>query len=147
MIERDERLVSFINPMDVDERNAPYLLNELDFLWENDYAITEPEGFECHPDRPSNSSTIEEMKESGKLFLMNHMLYFQQAFGIQTPDPKRITETNSWDGDGGIGTYMMGCGNELARLPTFVLREERLDRRRWPADAGLGCCFCGSCCV
>jgi hypothetical protein len=32
MIDRGERLVSFINPLDVDERVAPYLLNEFDFV-------------------------------------------------------------------------------------------------------------------
>jgi hypothetical protein len=68
-----------------------------------------------------DTATIKEMKESGKLFLMNHMLYFQQAFGIQTPDLKRIDDTNSWDGPGGLGEHMVSCGNDLARQPTFVL--------------------------
>jgi hypothetical protein len=121
MIDRGERFVTFVNPLDVDERNAPNLLNEFDFVWENEYAVTRPEDFDCEPDRPSNKAAMAEMEESGKLFLMNHMLYFQQAFGIQTPDPRRIGDTNSWDRAGGLGAHMIRCGSEMARQPTFVL--------------------------
>lgn len=121
MIDKGERLVSLVNPLEPDVANAPYLLNEFDFVWENRYAVTAPENFTCTPDRPSNTTTVTEMRRSGKLFLMNHMLYWQQAFGIQTPDVRNVAETNSWDGPGGFGTHLLNCGNVLGRQPTFVL--------------------------
>ncbi|KAI2482784.1 hypothetical protein Ptr902_05101 [Pyrenophora tritici-repentis] len=121
MIDKGERLISFVNPLEPDAANAPYLLNEFDFVWENQYAVTDPAEFSCTPDRPSNTTTISEMRQSGKLFLMNHMLYWQQAVEIQTPDARNVADTNSWDGPGGFGTHLLNCGNELGRQPTFVL--------------------------
>ncbi|KAF1836786.1 hypothetical protein BDW02DRAFT_566712 [Decorospora gaudefroyi] len=121
MIDAGERLVTFVNPLTPDEENAPYLLNEFDFVWENEYAVTEAANFSCAPDRPDNTSTIDEMRRSGRLFLMNHILYWQQAFGIQTPDARNVNDTNSWDGPGGIGLHLLDCANKLRRQPTFVL--------------------------
>ena len=121
MIDKGGRLVSFVNPLTPDVANVPYLLNEFDFVWENQYAVMDPAKFSCTPDRPSNTTTISEARQSGKLFLMNHMLYRQQAFGIQTPDDRNVADTNSWDGPGGFGTHLLSCGNELGRQPTFVL--------------------------
>ncbi|KAF2876163.1 PLC-like phosphodiesterase [Massariosphaeria phaeospora] len=120
MIEKKGRLVTFVNPLKPDKQNAPYLLNEFDFVWENAYEVIEPTGFTCHPDRPANK-TIAEMRDSGRLFLMNHILYWQQAFGIQLPDLRHINTTNSWDGLGGLGLHMMECGHQVSRRPTFVL--------------------------
>lgn len=90
-------------------------------MWENKYDITDPAGIACTPDRPANTTTIEDERNSGKLSLMNHMLYWQQAFGIQVPDTRNITNTNSWDGPGGLGTHMLQCSSEVGRQPTFVL--------------------------
>ncbi|KAF1954041.1 hypothetical protein CC80DRAFT_136381 [Byssothecium circinans] len=121
MIGKGERLVTFVNPLKVDKENAPYLVNEFDFVWENAYDVVDGKDFACEPDRPSNQSSIAEMRDSGRLFLMNHMLYWQQAFGIQIPDERKINETNSWSGKGGLGSHLLKCGNELRRQPTFVL--------------------------
>ncbi|KAF2793100.1 hypothetical protein K505DRAFT_375569 [Melanomma pulvis-pyrius CBS 109.77] len=105
MIERGERLVTFVNPVKPDKENAPYLLNEFTFLWENAYAISDPKNFTCQPDRPEHQ-TIYGMHKSGRLFLMNHFLYWQQAFGIQVPDVRNINSE---------------CANQVTRQPTFVL--------------------------
>lgn len=121
MVDKGERLVSFVNPLKSDQENAPYLLNEFDFLWENAYDVTDSTQFACTPDRPANK-TIAEMRDSGRLFMMNHLLYWQQAFGIQVPDIRTVNETNSWNtGPGALGTHMVDCGNEVTRQPTFVL--------------------------
>ncbi|KAF1935710.1 hypothetical protein EJ02DRAFT_428186 [Clathrospora elynae] len=117
----EERLVSFVNPLTPGKENAPYLLNESDFIWENRYDVTRLEQFACTPDRPSNITTIDEMHDSGNLFLMNHMLYWQMAFGNQTPDARNVADTNSWNGPGGLETYLIRCGNQVMRQPTFVL--------------------------
>ncbi|KAJ4370744.1 hypothetical protein N0V83_005265 [Neocucurbitaria cava] len=121
MIDKGERLVTFVNALVPDKDNAPYLLNEFDFIWENQYDITSLDDFACTPDRPSNTTSIAEEHTSGKLFMMNHLLYWQQAFGIQIPDTRKITATNSWDGPGGLGTHMIQCGSQVGRQPTFVL--------------------------
>lgn len=121
MIDKGERLVTFINPINPDKENAPYILNEFDFVWENAYDVRDAGQFACKPDRPSNTTTIEQERDSGKLFLMNHMLYWQQAMGIEVPDIRNINDTNSWDGTGGLGTHLTTCGSQVARQPTFVL--------------------------
>jgi hypothetical protein len=121
IIDKGERLVTFINPLTPDINNAPYLLNEFDFLWENAYDITTASNFSCTPDRPSNTTTMSEARESGKLCLMNHFLYWRQAFGIQTPDRRELANTNSWRGTGGLGKHLKKCANEYRRQPTFLL--------------------------
>jgi hypothetical protein len=121
MIGKEERLVTFVNALIPDKDNAPYLLNEFDFIWENAYDVTNTSEFLCSPDRPSNTTSIAEERGSGKLFFMNHLLYWQQAFGIKVPDRRVIADTNSWDRPGGLGTHMRRCANEVGRAPTFVL--------------------------
>lgn len=120
MIDSGARLVAFVAPLGPDLENAPYLLDEFTFLWENKYKTTAPGNFSCLPDRPTGL-TMSTALSSGRLFLMNHMLYWQQAFGIMVPDIRYVNETNSWDGAGGLGKHAMECGNALRRLPTFVL--------------------------
>lgn len=120
MISRGERLVTFVNPIKPDLENAPYLLNEFTFLWENAYEVTDPTNFTCTPHRPANQTTYG-MVQSGRLFMMNHFLYWQQAFGIQVPDIRNISTTNAWQGPGALGVHMMNCANQAMRQPTFVL--------------------------
>jgi hypothetical protein len=121
MIERGERLVTFVNGLEPDAQNAPYLLNEFTFIWENAYEVTSPEQFACTPDRPTNQTTAAEMVQSGRLFLMNHFLYWQQAFGIQVPDIRFLNTTNAWEGPGALGEHIVRCASEVMRQPTFVL--------------------------
>jgi hypothetical protein len=120
MIDKGERLVSLIQPLTPDKDNAPYLLNEFDFAWENAYEVTDPRNFTCIPDRPDRIK-ISTMRETGRLFLMNHVLYWQQAFGIQVPDDRRINKTNAWEGEGGLGQHITRCSDQVTRSPTFVL--------------------------
>ena len=121
MIDGKGRLVTFVQPLNPDKMNAPYLLNEFDFVWENAYDVRNATDFACKPDRPSNTTTIDQERDSGKLFLMNHMLYWQQAMGIEVPDIRNINDTNSWDSTGGLGDHMTMCGQQVTRQPTFVL--------------------------
>ncbi|KAF2266256.1 hypothetical protein CC78DRAFT_566919 [Lojkania enalia] len=120
MIDNKERLVSLINPLKPDVENAPYLLDQYTFTWENAYEVTDPSNFTCMPDRPEKQ-TIDSMLESGRLFIMNHLLYWQQAFGIHVPDIRNVNTTNGWDGPGALGQHMVDCGNRVTRAPTYVL--------------------------
>jgi hypothetical protein len=81
MIDKGQRLVSFVAPVEPDPENAPYLIDEFDFVWENNYMVTDPSNFTCQPDRPGNL-TVESEKTPGRLLLMNDFLYWQQAFRI-----------------------------------------------------------------
>jgi hypothetical protein len=121
MIDKGSRLVTFVQPLNPDPMNAPYLLNEFDFVWENPYDVRNATDFACKPDRPSNTTTVDQERDSGKLMLMNHMLYWQQAMGIEVPDIRNINNTNSWDSTGGLGKHMTQCGQIVAKQPTFVL--------------------------
>lgn len=121
MIDKGERLVTFVQPLNPDKMEAPYLLNQFDFVWENAYDVRNATDFACKPDRPSNTTTVDQERDSGKLMLMNHMLYWQQAMGIQVPDIRNINDTNSWDGTGGLGEHMTQCGQVVAKQPSFVL--------------------------
>lgn len=121
MIDRDTRLVSFIQPLKVERENAPYLLDQFTFVWENPYDVTDPTNFTCQPDRPSEPNEISAMQKTGRLFLMNHMLYWQQLFGIKVPDSRNIQKTNAWGGEGGLGSHMLECVQLARRQPTFVL--------------------------
>lgn len=121
MIDRGERLVTFVNAVVPDMENAPYLLNEHDFVWSNAYDVRSAKDFGCAPDQPSNNTSMAEARDSGKLFLMNHLLYWQQAFSITLPDRRAIKDTNSWDGPGGLGVHTRTCANDVGREPTFVV--------------------------
>lgn len=68
MIDQGQRLVTFVQPINPDRENAPYLLNEFDYVWENAYDVRNASQFACKPDRPSNTTTIEQERDSGKLF-------------------------------------------------------------------------------
>jgi hypothetical protein len=120
MIDQGERLVTFVNPLVPDKENAPYLLDKFAFLWESSYEVTDPGNFTCELDRPQGQ-TITRMHESGRLFLMNHFLYWQQAFNIQVPDARNVNNTNSWDREGGLGKHMLACAEQITQQPTFVL--------------------------
>lgn len=120
MIDDGSRLVSFVQPLRHDRENAPYLLDQFTFMYENPYDVTEPGNFTCLPDRPVKKS-IAEMQESGRMFLMNHMLYWKQAFGIEVPDHRNIETTNAWEGEGALGKHMIQCGTVAKKQPTFVL--------------------------
>ncbi|KAF2112318.1 PLC-like phosphodiesterase [Lophiotrema nucula] len=121
MIDKNQRLVNFVAPLKPDAGVAPFLMDQWTFTWENTYQVTSPDSFNCAPDRPSNTSSIKAYQDSGRLFMMNHFLYWQQAFGIQVPDIRNINATNSWDGPGALGQHFMRCANELQRMPNYVL--------------------------
>lgn len=121
MIDGGSRLVSFVQPLKPDRENAPYLLDQFTFVHENPYDVTEPGNFTCLPDRPEQYPTIAQMQASGRMFLMNHMLYWKQAFGIEAPDTRNIENTNAWNGEGALGKHLLDCAGIAKRQPTFAL--------------------------
>ncbi|KAF2499017.1 hypothetical protein BU16DRAFT_260731 [Lophium mytilinum] len=120
MIDAHQRLVVFVTNIQPDSNNAPYLLPEFTFVWETEFEVVGLENFYCLPDRPGGL-TLDTAKSSGRLFLVNHFLYWNQAFGIQVPDVRFLNVTNSMSGVGSLMDHMRDCGQQYAQLPTFVL--------------------------
>jgi hypothetical protein len=115
MIDKRECLVTFVNSLTPDKANAPYVLGQDDFVWESAYAITSSTDFACTLNRPSNTTTVAEAHASVRLFLIDHILYWQQAFGIQTPGRRVLAGTSSWDDYGGLGRQLTKCASEYHR--------------------------------
>ena len=54
--------------------------------------------------------------------LINHFLYLNQAFGIQSPNVGNITTTNApGNSTGMLGMQLGQCSREYGTQPTFVL--------------------------
>ena len=54
--------------------------------------------------------------------LMNHFLYENQAFGIQTPNTTYITTTNAPSGGlGNLGSSAATCAGQYGQNPTFLV--------------------------
>lgn len=122
MISNGTRLVTFVASLTQDS-TYPYLMDEFTYIFENAYENTSPSNFSCTPDRPSsvkgNTATA---VSSNRLFLQNHFLYEQQAFGIQTPDTADLTGTNSVsNGTGALGSAISNCTSVYSRKPWTVL--------------------------
>lgn len=122
MIGSGERLVSFVASLE-DNTGAAYLLNEFDYVFENSFENSQFSDFSCAPDRPASvSGSASEAVSSGRMALMNHFLYQDQAFGIQSPDVGNLTTTNApGNATGNLGLHLGRCTREYGVQPTFVL--------------------------
>jgi hypothetical protein len=123
MISANTRLVTFIASLD-DNTGAEYLLNEWDYMWENNYLVKTPSNFTCTPDRPAAvGGSFTTAASSGRMFMMNHFLYEEQLFNIETPDVDNAANTNSPDTNtiGALGTAADDCTRQYGSKPTFVL--------------------------
>jgi len=122
LISNNTRLVTFVASLS-SNADAPYLMDEFTYVFENSYENTNASSFSCNPDRPSSlANSPSAALQSNRLFLMNHFLYETQAFGIQTPDAVNIQSTNSVsNGIGALGTRMSACASVYGVMPNFVL--------------------------
>lgn len=122
LINSGTRMINFVATLD-NNSGAPYLMNEFDYIFENDYDNTSPSDFSCEPDRPSSVSSAQQAINQGMMPLMNHFLYAEvSAFDIQYPNETYITTTNSPNGGAGnLGTAASECSNQYGQAPTFVL--------------------------
>lgn len=122
LIDADTRLVTFVASLN-DNAAAPYLLNQFDYVFENDYDNLQPSDFSCTPSRPGrvegNSAAA---LDQGLMPLMNHFLYEEQAFGVQIPDEGNVTTTNAPGSEVGmLGAAASECTAEYGRPPTFIM--------------------------
>ncbi|KAM0722270.1 hypothetical protein Q7P37_001711 [Cladosporium fusiforme] len=122
LIDSKTRLINFVAPLG-DNAAAPYLMDEFTYVFENAFENSKPEDFSCSPDRPSDvSGDSSKAVSSGRMALMNHFLYEDQAFGIQSPNIGQLKTTNAPGNDtGNLGLQTGKCTQEYGQQPTFVL--------------------------
>lgn len=126
MIASNTRLVTFVANLDASTTaaaNAPYLLNEFTFVFENPYEVTNANNFSCTPHRPAAvQGNTAAAVSSGRLSLANHFLAIQQPFGIVVPDIDNAKLTNAPSGAvGNLGTSANQCAQAYGKQPNFLL--------------------------
>jgi len=120
LIASNTRLVNFVASLDGGNSAAPYLLDEFTYVFENSYENSALSDFSCTPDRPSGLSSA---STGGRMALLNHFLYLDQAFGIQSPNIGNLTTTNAPGNETGmLGLQLGRCTQEYGGTqPTFVI--------------------------
>ncbi|KIW00550.1 uncharacterized protein PV09_07905 [Verruconis gallopava] len=122
MISADTRLVIFIASLS-SNTGAEFLLNEFDYVWENNYDVTDASNFTCTPARPSAvAGSLSTAKSSGRMFLMNHFLD-QNELIAQVPDVAAANTTNSPDTSivGSLGYSASQCTSQYGAPPNYIL--------------------------
>ncbi|KAI5247196.1 hypothetical protein E4T43_02264 [Aureobasidium subglaciale] len=123
LINDGTRLINFVASLD-DNSAAPYLLDEFDYIFENNYDNTSPSNFSCAVNRPSGITTNSALQKN-LMPLMNHFLYQTTSlFGtiIESPDLGNISTTNSASsGTGALGASATECTNTYGQAPTYIL--------------------------
>ncbi|KAJ5105231.1 hypothetical protein NUU61_002578 [Penicillium alfredii] len=125
MIDDKKRLVVFVASLG-SNTDAPYLLDEFSFVWENPYDVTSPTKFSCDPQRPKEvSGQASTALASNRLPLMNHFLYSTDLsmFDVEFPNASYVATTNAASGGtGNLGSTATKCKKEWGgRQPTFIL--------------------------
>ncbi len=126
LIQAQKRLMVFVASLDPTTITPEYayLMDEFTFIFENDFDNTSPEDFSCTPNRPTSvKGNSQAAIASNKMPLMNHFLYKQGSFDIETPDRASLNITNSPASitDGQLGFAANECKNEYGKAPTFIL--------------------------
>ncbi|KAI7706170.1 hypothetical protein KC353_g12413, partial [Hortaea werneckii] len=123
LIDQGTRMVNFVADLD-DNSGASYLLNQYDYVFENDYNNVSPTDFSCEASRPARvANNAQQALDQGLMPLMNHFLYAEvAAFGIQYPNTSYIDTTNAPSGGtGNLGASANRCSSEYGRAPTFIV--------------------------
>ncbi|EXJ64675.1 hypothetical protein A1O7_01013 [Cladophialophora yegresii CBS 114405] len=126
LITANKRLMVFVasldNPASIPTEYA-YLMDEFTFIFENPFENVDPSDFTCDPDRPSSlQGNSQGAIASGRMALMNHFLYKEGLFDIETPDVDKINVTNSpGNSIGNLGYALSTCNSQYGRPPTFTL--------------------------
>lgn len=125
LISKGTRLMTFVASLDPSSnKDAPYLMDEFTFIWENPYDVQTPSNFSCDPDRPSSvKGKLESALSSNRLPFMNHFLYQSSFLNIiDVPNSSYVSTTNAPSGGiGNLGTAADQCKSAFKRQPTFIL--------------------------
>lgn len=118
LIGNNTRLMTFVASLSEASTQYPFLMDEFTYVFENDYNNINPSNYSCTPNRPTGLSTA---STGGRLFLMNHFLYENQLFGIQSPNASYAPTTNGQTGYGSLGTSVGNCTTVYGKAPWAVL--------------------------
>ena len=126
LIANNTRLITFIadlDPSTTQAANAPYLLNEFTFVFENPFQVTNAMNFSCVADRPAAvAGNTAAAVSSGRLSLVNHFLDLQEPFGIVVPDIANAKLTNANSGPvGNLGASASQCAQTFGKQPNILL--------------------------
>ena len=127
LINANTRLVTFVASLpggDYDP-SAPYLINEFTHVFETQFEVTDPVGFNCdihRPDRLLGDGPVQAISD-GHIPLMNHFLGDDQLFGIITPAVDSVNVTNSPEEglQGSLGDHAVQCTQQWGRAPAIIL--------------------------
>ena len=120
MISQNKRLVAWVASLP-DNTDAPFLLDEFSFIFENQYDVTSAGAFSCDSNRPGTDTAG--ALRSGMLPLMNHFLD-DNVFGsgIEVPSVENADNTNGDSGGtGNFGDAANSCVAAYDRAPPFTL--------------------------
>lgn len=122
MIDAGTRLVTFVAEIEASTTYS-YLLNEWDYVFENEYDVTTTTGFNCSLARPAALSSASSALSSGFLSLMNHFVYKKITSTIELPNVAMIGTTNSPNASvtGTLGMAAASCGTEWGSAPVFAM--------------------------
>ncbi|ROW12304.1 hypothetical protein VMCG_00282 [Cytospora schulzeri] len=122
MIDAGTRLVTFVAEIQA-STSYSYLLNEWDYVFENEYDVTMTTGFNCSLARPPTLSSASSAISSGYLSLMNHFVYKKITASVELPNVAMIGTTNSPDTSvtGTLGKAAASCKSEWGSAPVFAM--------------------------
>ena len=125
MISANTRLVSWVASLDpASNTEAPFLLDEFSFIFENQYDVTSAADFSCDANRPSSvDNNTPAALQQGLLPLMNHFLDDNVlGSGIEIPSVENADNTNADSGDtGNFGQATDNCTGTYGRASPFTL--------------------------
>lgn len=120
LISNGTRALTFVDSLG-DNSAEPYLMKEFTYMFENSYNNNLPTDFSCNVSRPTNLATSDAIT-GGYMSLVNHFLYQNQLFGIQSPNDTYANVTNSLNGGvGSLGSHAETCETEYGKAPTFLV--------------------------
>ena len=118
LIGNGTRLMTFVASLSEPSTQYPFLMDEFTYVFENDFENINPSNYSCTPSRPTGLTTS---STGGRLFLMNHFLYENQLFGIQSPNETYASTTNAQTGYGSLGVSVSNCTSVYGKTPWAVL--------------------------
>lgn len=125
LIDSGTRLINFVPDLN-DNSAAPFLMNEWDYIFENDYDNSSPTEYSCDVNRPAGLiGKTSQAISNGMMPLVNHFLYHTDPgsiFSIESPNSTYVGTTNSpQQGTGTLGTAASTCKQYYGRAPSFLL--------------------------
>ena len=122
LISTGTRLLNFVDSLD-DNSASPYLMHQYEYIFQNNYDVSKPTGFNCEVNEPSNLDASQAISIN-MMPLMNHFLYtVSKGFiKIESPNASYVGSTNAPSGGvGSLGNAASTCTQYYGRAPSFIV--------------------------